>query len=194
MTSEKFARDSWRGESASASIPPIAELRERADRFRRKINRRNMLEYVAGGFVIVVIAIVAWLVPVSLLRIGAALLAGGVCIVLLQLNRRGTPLSPAVDGGKLSILEYQRRELVRQRDALSNVAVWYLLPLIPGIAVLMGMPFFDPNWPMGDETMFSMLIRPVFAIVVFVAVYWLNKYAAGKLQDEINEIDALRID
>ena len=33
MTPEEFARDSWQSENAGTPLPPISELRERADKF-----------------------------------------------------------------------------------------------------------------------------------------------------------------
>ncbi|MEP0392266.1 MAG: hypothetical protein ABJ205_01640 [Erythrobacter sp.] len=192
MTPEEATLNSWKDDSAIASLPPITELRERSARFTREIRRRNFLEYVGGGLAILVIAVVAWLVPIDSLRIGAALLAGGVGIALWQLRSRGTPLSPPLNSGQLPILDYQRQELVRQKDVLRSSTIWYLLPLIPGLFVLLGMPFIDPNWPKGDDTLLDQLVRPAFVIVVLVAVYRFNKKAARKLQSEIDEIDALR--
>lgn len=192
MTPEKFVRDSWRGESTSASLPPIAELRERADRFRRKIHRRNLFEYLAGVLVIAGFGLIAWLVPIALLRIGATLIIGGTCVVLWQLHRRTAPLTPPENGGQLPILEYQRQELVRQRDALESIFTWYLLPIIPGVAVIMAIPFVDPAWPIGDDSILDTAIRPLFSAAVLGAVYAINKIAARKLQGQIDEIEALR--
>lgn len=192
MNPEEFTRDSWKGESNSQSLPPIGELRERADRFRRRIHRRNLLEYLAGVLVIAGFGVNAWLVPIAMLRIGAALIIGGTCVVLWQLHRRTTPLTPPENSGQLPILEYQRHELVRQRDALESIFTWYLLPIIPGLAVTMAIPFAAPGWPMGDDSILVTVSRPIFAVVVLGAVYAINKMAARKLQRKIDEIDALR--
>jgi hypothetical protein len=39
--------------------------------------------------------------------------------------------------GVSTCIEFHRRTLERQRDALRGVGSWYLLPLVPGIAVIM---------------------------------------------------------
>lgn len=192
MTPEKTALDSWKSDGADPLLPPIAELRDRAGQFHRKIRRRNLLEYAGGGLALLVLVVIAWLVPITSLRIGTVLLAAGVCTALWQLRRRGTPLSPPVDGGQLSLMDFQRRELERQSKTLRSATTWYLLPLVPGLMVLLGMPLIDPNWPVGDDTLLDQLSRPAFVVAMLVAVYWLNRKAANKLQAQIDEIDALR--
>lgn len=192
MTPEDYVRDSWKGDSASKALPQITELRERADKFRSKIVRRNRFEYSAGVLVITVFAVLAWLVPIETLRIAAALLIGGIGVVMWQLHRRTTPLTPPENGGQLTVLEYRRRELVRQRDALKSTVTWYLLPLVPGAAVLLAMPVLEPNWPLGNVSTLDLIIRPFFALAVLGAVYAINQISARKLQHEIDEIDALR--
>ena len=192
MTPEEFARDSWQHSGSAAALPPLDELRDRADRFRRKIVRRNWIEYAAGAFVILAFAAVALFVPLPALRIGAALVIGGTCVVLWQLHRRGSPLTPMEHGGAMSVLDYQRRELVRQRDALDSIFTWYLLPLIPGMltimaAPLLSLPVSQWQWPPAEVLQTIGLVAFVFA-----AIYLLNKRGARQLQVRIDAIDALR--
>ena len=192
MTPDEFARDSWHREAATAALPPIEELRARADKFRRTIANRNLREYIAGGLVIVAFAAMAVLAPFAAMKIGAAMVAFGAAYVMWQLRRRGTPLDPAREGGALSLLEFQRRELVRQRDALDSVFSWYLLPLVPGMLVLMASPMLATpveQWVLPSP---GMAIRLAAPFAVFFGVWLLNKWAAGQLQKQVDEIDALR--
>ena len=146
MTPEEFARDSWHRDAAKApALPSVEELRARADKFRRTIANRNLREYIAGGLVIVAFAVMAVLAPFAAMKIGAAMVALGAGYVMWQLRRRGTPLDPAREGGALSLLEFQRRELVRQRDALDSVLSWCLLPLVPGMLVLICLLYTSPS-------------------------------------------------
>lgn len=192
MTPDEFARGSWQDSGSTAALPPLEELRERADRFRRKIVRRNLIEYAAGAFVVAAFAALALFGPLLALRIGSALVVGGTCVVLWQLHRRGSPLSPMEHGGKLSVLDYQRLELLRQRDAVDSVFVWYLLPLIPGMLVVLASPWLSQpiaqwEWPPAE-----VLRAMAFPAFFFLFVYLLNKVAARRLQGRIDEIDALR--
>lgn len=192
MTPEEFARDSWQHGGTAAPLPPLNELRARADRLRRKIVRRNWIEYVAGIFVIAVFGAGALIAPLPALRIGSALIVGGTLVVLWQLHRRGSPLTPMEHGGALSLLDFQRRELVRQRDALDSVFVWYLLPLIPGMATILAAPLLSVpmdqwQWPPAE------VLRAMgFSVLIFAGVYFINKRAARQLQGRIDQIDALR--
>ena len=192
MTPEDYVRNSWKDESLNAALPPVEELRERANKFRRKIARRNLLEYCAGTLLIAFFGLAAWLTPINTVRIGAALVIGGTCIVMWQLHKRTTPLTPPDNGGQIPILEYRRRELVRQRDALKSIFTWYLLPLVPGAAMLLALPVLEPNWSMDNVSTLVLIIRPIFVFGGFAAVYAVNQIAARKLQHEIDEIDILR--
>ncbi len=191
MTPEEYARDSWQSGGAAAPLPPLEELRKRADKFRRKIVRRNWIEYAAGLFVIVMFGIGAVGAPLLALRIGCALVVGGTLVVLWQLHKRGSPLTPPTHGGQLSVLDYRRRDLARQRDALNSIFVWYLLPLIPGGLVVLASPIL--SLPVSEWQLPPLSVLPGFILPVafFIGVYALNKWAARKLQGEIDEIDAL---
>ncbi|QZH74414.1 MAG: hypothetical protein JY451_12105 [Erythrobacter sp.] len=192
MTPEEFARESWRAGAPAAPLPSLEELRARADRFRRKIVWRNWIEYIAGAVVIVAFLAMAIFVPLPALRIGAALIIGGTGVVMWQLHRRASPLTPMEHGGQYSLLDYQRRELVRQRDAIDSVFTWYLLPLIPGMAVVMAAPLLSTplnRWAMPPA---DALMSMGFVVGVFAAIYALNKWGARQLQRQIDEIDAMR--
>ncbi len=192
MTPEEFARDSWQNETPAMPLPPIEVLRARADRFRRKIRRRNLLEYVVGAVTIAVFAGMIAFVPLPVMRIACVTLIIGICIVLWQLHKRGAPLTAPENGGQIPVLEFQRRELVRQRDALDSVLVWYLLPLVPGALLMHSAPLLDGMLLGQSKDISSTVIGVATAFIVFGLVYTLNKYAARKLQVRIEEIDRLR--
>ncbi len=191
MTPEEFARDSWKKEGPTGSPPDLEDLRDRAGKFRNKVRRRNTIEFLAGGLVIVVFAAIAWSAPISLVRVGAALVIAGACIVCWQLFRRTTPLSPPEKGGKLSVLEFHKRELTRQRDALKSIIGWYILPLLPGVTFMLSIPLLSgAESPLNEEPPYTLLkLGLLVVLTVFLVVA--NRVAAGKLQTEIEEIDAL---
>ncbi len=191
MTPEEFARDSWQTASATTALPPLEELRARADKFRRQIARRNWIEYAAGLFVIIAFGVMTFVMPVPAMRIGSAMVVGGTCVLLWQLHKRGTPLTPPTHGGQLSVMEYRRCDLAKQRDALDSIFTWYLLPLIPGMLVLIAAPFLSTSFDEWQMPPADFWLAVAFIVAVFGGVYALNKWAARKLQQEIDEIDAL---
>ncbi|RJY08876.1 hypothetical protein [Aurantiacibacter aquimixticola] len=192
MTPQEFARHSWQDSAPAPTLPSLDTLRARSDAFRRKIVRRNWIEYAAGIFVIVMFTAMALLIPVTALRVGAAMVVAGTLVLLWQLHRRASPLTSAEHGGALSLLEYERRELIRQRDALDSVFTWYLLPLLPGMLVVMATPWLSMPVAEWQLPPVGVAMRIGAALAVFGAVYLVNKLAARRLQERIAEIDMLR--
>lgn len=192
MSPEDHARISWQNEGTAMPLPSIEELHARADRFRRKIRRRNLVEYTGGAIIIAFFAVLMVVLPLPAMRTGLLTAIVGVCVVLWQLHKRGAPLSPPEHGGQVPLLEFQRRELVRQRDALDSVFSWYLLPLVPGMLLVHSAPLID-GWLLGQmDGADSPVSGIALGMLIFGVVYWLNKRGARKLQGRISEIDALR--
>jgi len=192
MTGSDPVIQAWQAWAAKAPPPALAELRAGADRFHRAIRLRNRMEYGASVLVVICFTAYAFLLPHPIARIGAALIVLGTFYVVWQLHRRASAVDvPGVEGA-LPLLAHQRAQLVRQRDALAKVWLWYLLPFAPGLAVMMFGPTIarDPAalLHMGWGNSASIL----FVMAVFAGIWWLNHRAARKLQKAIDEIDALR--
>jgi membrane protein implicated in regulation of membrane protease activity len=92
------------------------------------------------------------------------------------------------DAGLTTCIEFQRRELERQRDLLSNVWSWYLGPLIPGMAVLItAYALANPaHWKYQGVFIAAYVL---FVAAVFAGIGKLNGKAARKLQRQIDELD-----
>ena len=82
-------------------------------------------------------------------------------------------------------LKFQCTELARQRDALRSVWLWYLGPLLPGLVVFMwGRQGGSAHHPVE-------LLVDGLMLAVFVAIAWLNRRSAAKLQRQIDALQAL---
>jgi hypothetical protein len=192
MTGSDPIIQAWQESAAEAPLPPLAELRAGADRFHRAIRLRNRLEYGASVLVVLCFTAYVFLLPNPIARIGAALVVLGTFYVVWQLHRRASAVDvPAVEGA-LPLLAHQRAQLVRQRDALAKVWLWYLLPFAPGLAVMM----FGPTIARDPAALFHMgwgdTSSILFVVAVFAGIWWLNRRAARKLQKAIDEINALQ--
>lgn len=194
MTPEEFARGSWQHSATATTLPPLDELRARADSFRSKIVRRNWIEYAAGLLAVIAFGASALLVPLPAMQIGSVMVVVGVLVVLWQLHRRTSPLTPMDHGGQLAVLDFQRRELVRQRDALNSIFTWYLLPLLPGMAVLYASPVLSLPMEQWGLPPMEVIRTAGLTAAFFLVVYLLNKRGARQLQVKIDEIDALQAD
>lgn len=187
----------WQNQPTEPPRISPGDLRGKMRRFERKIFWRNLREYVAGAVVLAAFGYYEWRFPAPLSRIGSTLTIVGTLYVMYQLHRRAsTRVSPA-ELGTNSCLEYFRRELERQRDALRAVSSWYLLPFVPGVAFfLAGMMANQlkthPTTLLPTMAGFGILALIVAA--VFLAIRKLNQRSANKLQIRIDELDGLTRD
>lgn len=183
-------RTAWQASATDARLPDLAELRQGADKFHRQIHRRNLIEYVACVFVVFGFTAVAIFVPSLMVRIGSVLIMLAAIFVAWQLHRRASAVTPP-DGGAEPILVHQRAQLVRQRDALAQVGRWYLLPFVPGFALILLSPVIGHGWGALLGLDRGVWIRIAINPLVFAGVWWLNLRGARQLQHAIDDLDAL---
>ena len=162
------------------------EIRRKAREFETKIKRRNRGEYIAAA---VLIGICGWRLVSSanpILNAGGALIIAGALYVAHQLRKRGSARTLPGDVAFVNSVAFYRTELERQRDLLRRVWSWYIGPLIPG-AVVLYWGFAAAN----EYSVQSLAVRGTVVILVSVLIGQLNKWAAGKLQHEIDELSAM---
>ena len=107
--------------------------------------------------------------------------------IAIQLYRKGSIKSLPSDLEASSSLQFFRRELERQRDAVRNVWPWYLAPLVPGyvmftIAYVVSFPR-PVRW-------IGVGAFDLFMVLVFIGVWKMNLRAARCLQRSIDELNA----
>jgi len=172
------------------------------EELQRTIKRRNLREYVAAALVLAVFAYYSWIFPALLLRIGCGLIIAGTGYVIYQLHRRASARPAPADMGFQSCVNFQRSELVRQRDALRGVWSWYLLPFLPGLVVfLLGLFQFTMQvtkaagrpFPIGPAILGYTLVAGCIGIIFFV-IWLMNRKAAKNLQSQIDDLDRLTRD
>lgn len=183
----------WQASGRDAVLPTIEESRAGADRFYRQIRRRNLIEYAACVLVVALFGAGAIFLPAGVLpRIGMALVALGALIVAWQLHRRASAEAPPEAMAMEPVLTHQRAQLVRQRDALSQIGLWYIGPLVPGMVLLLLHPVFEKGPAAALEFDTGHWITLAVNLLVFGGAWWLNHRAARQLQVAIDEIDALK--
>ena len=157
------------------------------------IRRRNIFEYLAAGAVIVFCLVISVMMVAggvsgfadSMVLAGTLTLAAGSAIVIWQMHARTG--QPRASSGEEATLASMRSELVRQRDALRKVWIWYLLPFAPGLFLIYGADLFRPQ---GNIALSSGLLAGTLGLAVFIC--WLNLLAARRMDAEIKKIDAER--
>jgi hypothetical protein len=182
----------WQASVDEAPLPVLADLRSSADLFYRRIRLRNRVEYGAAALVILCFGAYCFLLPSPIARIGAFLVVLGTLYVVWQLHRRASAIAPPPAEAALPLIAHQRAQLVRQRDALAKVWLWYLLPFAPGLAVMM----LGPTVARGPAALLHMgwgnILSMLFMVAMFAGIWWLNRRGAKMLGKAIAELDALR--
>lgn len=177
----------WAAQHRDAA-PPDAETLSRAEaRLRRRIFRRDAIEYAAGllgagMFVNFGLQTSDWGV-----RIGCAAVVLGMIVVLANLWRRRPPAPEALAE---PILAFHRLQLVQQRDALASVWRWYLGPLLPGMALFLLAVVRESA---GHVPLSSAVAGGAVAAGIVAGLFWgihrLNLRAARSLDARIEALD-----
>ncbi len=181
-------RTLWQSQPPESPPMTLADIRKTSRAFQSRVRRRNLIEYVAGavgalGFLPAVFDPESWMV-----RAGGVLAIAGMAVVGWQLHRRGSARGVPEAGEALTA--FHRAELIRQRDAVRSVAVWYLAPPIPGMILLLLGRWFQAPAPHRSATAHQLAILAVAAVVglVFLAIWWLNQRVAHRLQRQIDQL------
>lgn len=185
----------WQSMPTAPVTITVEQMRTRSQTFEKKVGRRNLIEYIASGFVIVIFGWYAtWPIPATpLWPIANIAIIIGTLVVVWNLHRlaraRATPASAPAE----TLLDFHRAGLVRQRNALRTVWLWYLAPFAPGFtlwlaALWIGAPAAQhtPAWGM------RLGGAAVLAGVMFAGIIALNLLGAARLQRQIDELDRHR--
>jgi len=176
----------WLGQETANVGFTLEELRHRDEKFRRRVRNRNLREYLAAAFVVPVFAFYIWFFPNPLMKAGSVLVILGTLFVVWQLHRRGSARKPPLEASLLDLMEFHRRELARQRDALRSVWLWYLAPLVPGLALTL----FGVYRQSGRSN--ALMLTIALAVLVFAATWLLNRWGAARLQRRIEALERMK--
>jgi len=183
MANEHDPQRLWQEQKEETMTITLEDLQHRAMRFERRVHWRNVREYTAGAAVIAALApqvarFHGWhLAPPVLLILGTL-------YVLFQLHRRGSARGLPSDAGITASLEFYRREIERQRDALRGIWNWYLLPFAPGLMATIAVAAADHGAKPG------LLAATIFFASCFVTVWTLSQRTARKLDRKLEELKA----
>jgi hypothetical protein len=121
----------WHSQETEGFTISLEDVRKRADKLHRTVRRRNFGEYAMSVLLIAIFGGLTYALPGFVLKAGCVLIILGIFTVAWQLHRRASAQSLPVNGSVLDLVAFHRGALIRQRDALRKIWLWYLGPLIP---------------------------------------------------------------
>ncbi|MEI9997181.1 MAG: hypothetical protein WDM91_21475 [Rhizomicrobium sp.] len=187
------AKTLWQNQETESTTVTLDDIRKRAGQFQRRVRNRNRREYIASAVVIAAFGVLAWQMPGWMMKLGSVLIVTATLFVVWQLHRRGRAQT-VPDGAAAGLLAFHREELVRQREMLRTVWLWYLAPFVPGMALILLARYFQLHTP-GRSLAVDHLIIVFGAMImalVFVIILLLNLWVAARLQNRIHELDRLK--
>lgn len=162
----------------------LDELRSKANKFKNRIWRRNLREFLASIIVVLGFGWSLWSSPAIVVRIADALIIAGAIYYAWHLWKRGTPQSLPADLGRTDSVQFYREELERQRDLLRSAWLWAIGPLVPGLAL--GFAYEIATAPPARRLSLMAIVAAAAAFLALVG--WLNWRAARRLDRRIAEI------
>jgi hypothetical protein len=179
----------WRSQKVEEKdMITLSEIRERARTYQSRVRWRNVALY---AYSILNIAASLWLIQSGRLAeytYPMLLMIGAHLFVLWQVNRRigARPLPEEL--AARTALDHYRVELERQRDALANAWLWYILPFIPAFVWEVWIRAFMVNNIPPNANRNIILFIVLGAIFFWTAVWLAFSRAALKLQLQIERL------
>jgi hypothetical protein len=185
-------RSLWQTMPTDVVVMSAEEMRERARKFKRRIQRRNMIEYAACAIVVVAFGRYATFTEPAtpLWPIANIAIIIGTLVIAFNLHRIARAGAAPQAASVADLIAFHRGELMRQRQALVSVWKWYLLPVAPGLllwfaAVIVG----RPDGPDGARWISAMIFAAVLTVAMFIVIILLNLLGAARLQRMIDDLD-----
>ncbi len=178
----------WQNQPSEHDPMSLAEIHRKARTFETRVRRRNLVEYVACVLVIAGFTPVLFLQAGWMMQAGAGLVIAATVFVAWQLHLRASAgRTPDADA---ALMDFHRQELIRQRDALRSVGVWYLAPFVPGMVLVMMGRWFQSHAAhraLAFDHLLILLTSGMMALV-FLGILGLNLWGAKRLQRRIDEL------
>jgi hypothetical protein len=187
----------WQSQELKGGKMSVAEIRNKAHGFERKIRVRNAIEYSAAVIVLMSFGYQMFASANIYIRAGALLIVLATVFVVYVLHTRGSARNVPEELGLSASLDFHRSSLERQRDLLRSVWRWYLLPFVPGIATILfgaavrdGAILNQPS-PVSEQGAggLGVLIVAAMFVAFFFFIAAINNRGARKLQAEIDALE-----
>jgi len=181
----------WKTQKTEETVT-LENIHDQAARFQRRIYWGNALEYAVSVVCVGIFGLYVWVLPGWMTKLGSALVIVAIFFIMWQLARRGKAHA-LPEGSALGLVDFHRRELVRRRDLLRSAWSWYILPVMPGVVLMLlgrWYQFHVPGRPVNLDHLIIAL-GAVIALLIVGTVRLVQVLIAGQLQRSIDELDKL---
>ena len=163
-------------------FPPLSleTLPQQVAAFQKGIWWRNLIETLAGIFVVSINLREVWNPGNRLEFASHLLLVLGACFVIGVLHVYAGARKVPEEASRAELLRFHCAELARQYRMLRAVPWWYLLPFVPGIVL-----GFIEKW--GSRSPLSTALGAAAVALIFVWIWRLNQRGAKKLEQQLDE-------
>lgn len=176
----------WQNQAIEGERLSLAHIQQQARDFQAHVQRRNRRQFWVLICAMLAWAVVIWLIPILLVRIGCGLLLVAVWSSFYFLHKRGAASAAPENLTGATCLAFYRRALEQRRDFMRSLWWWRILPLIPGtLLVLIGLFIAHP-----DRWLLPTLAAVFFALGVLTARRRLQR-AERHYQREIETLNDL---
>lgn len=176
---------------SSADIDPIdnistekmlATVKKKLTKHNRSMKRNSLVEIFTAILLLPVFSYLLYTMPTIISKVGAAivLLSLGLIIVkMMKIPKKKQLLYLSTQ----EYLEDERLQIAKQIKLIDTILYWYILPIAIGVLIfILGI----------QTTLLAHVASIAFCLVVWVGIYFLNKWALRKhfypLQKELDEL------
>jgi len=182
-------RELWLQRTEPAPEVDAMALRRASRRLHRRVWTRNLTEWGAG-LLLLPVCLLAFLRSERLLvRLGFIGIAVAGLYVSAALYRRGRMGRQPESASTAEFLRAHVQALVRQAELLESVWRWYLLPFVPGVALIyldaaLAALAASRGNPRANGIWLGLTAAMLLTCLVFAAIAALNRRAARDLRRE----------
>lgn len=182
----------WRNQTTEDTVT-LDIIHENAAKFQRGVRLGNTVEYIACAFAAAIFGLYVWLLPGWMTKLGSGLIIVALFYIVWQLHRRGAA-HRVPDDAAAGLIDFHRSELTRRRDLFTTAWRWYILPVVPGMVLMLLGRWFQFH-AAGRSLAWDhqvIVLGAIIAALIVGVVRLVQLNAAGKLQRKIDELDRLR--
>jgi hypothetical protein len=176
---EESIKNIWQKTNEGYDIMVIDDIKSRVKKISNTVKWRNWREYGASLIIIIVFSYYIWIIENFLMKLGSLCIIFATIFIVDQLRRRSSITD--INLGALSVIDFYRKQLEVERDLMQTVWLWYILPMLPGLAL-----FIAGALQANPGASLMMYVSIIVPITVFVLL--LNAWGARKMQKEIDAL------